>query len=161
MVCLTRALGSRGACKALAFGLGWFDSNVGHDEKGEETQGSDGTLLAPDWTGTGLLSRTEGVRVPSTARHELQALLAKLPALTRRNRVRFPGGSRWEISMKCSACGGPFHPATGHYHQEDVAICGPCIRHFLDWLKGHTAQRRRGFDFYAAAATSIKPDARG
>ena len=27
---------------------------------------------------------------------------------------------------KCFSCGGPFHPATGHYHRPDVPVCGPC-----------------------------------
>ena len=58
--------------------------------------------------------------------------------------------------QKCFACGGPFHPATGHYHRPDVAICGRCARSFLSWLKGHTKRRWGGHDFYAEAATSIK-----
>jgi hypothetical protein len=58
--------------------------------------------------------------------------------------------------QRCFACGGPFHPATGHYHRPDVAICGRCARSFLSWLKGHTKRRWGGHDFYAEAATSIK-----
>ena len=58
--------------------------------------------------------------------------------------------------MKCSSCPGPFRPATGHYWRPDVPVCGPCFRHFLEWMKGHTRQRRRGHDFYEEAQTSIK-----
>jgi hypothetical protein len=62
-------------------------------------------------------------------------------------------------SEKCSACGGPFHPATGHYHQADVRVCGPCMRHFVDWVKTHTKGKygHPKSSFYDAAATSIKP----
>lgn len=59
--------------------------------------------------------------------------------------------------MKCFACGGPYHPASGHaWTAFGVVYCGPCARHFLTWMKGHVAQRRRGFDFYGEAATSIR-----
>ena len=80
--------------------------------------------------------------------------------------VRFPGGSRRdnerkevavETKTKCFSCGGPFHPATGHYHRPDVPVCGPCTKRFVAWLKGHTKRRWGGKDFYAHAATSIKP----
>ena len=58
---------------------------------------------------------------------------------------------------RCFSCGGPFHPATGHYHRPDVPICGACTRRFVRWLKGHTRRRWGGHDFYAEAATSIRP----
>lgn len=58
--------------------------------------------------------------------------------------------------MSCVVCKGPFHPASGHVWGNDVSVCGPCIRHFFDWVKEHTHPRRKGPDFYAAAATSIK-----
>lgn len=61
------------------------------------------------------------------------------------------------MGERCKQCGGPFHPASGHYHAPDVPICGPCIRRFITWMKGHTHRRSSGADFYAAAATSIKP----
>lgn len=64
--------------------------------------------------------------------------------------------------MSCSACHGPFHPATGHAHSERTQLCGPCAREFMDWVrvrtrprKGHVGRSGPG-DFYAAAATSIK-----
>ena len=59
----------------------------------------------------------------------------------------------------CFCCGGPFHPATGHYHQPDVPVCGACTRRFVRWLKGHLKRRWGGHEFYAEAATSIRPGA--
>lgn len=35
----------------------------------------------------------------------------------------------------CSACGGTFHPATGHRHSEKVVLCGVCARDFMEWIK--------------------------
>jgi len=64
-------------------------------------------------------------------------------------------------SEKCSACGGPFHPETGHYTSghDDVRVCGPCTHHFVDWLKTHTRRPygSKETPFYEAAKTSIKP----
>jgi hypothetical protein len=58
--------------------------------------------------------------------------------------------------VTCFACGGPFHPASGHVWPNGAEYCGPCIRHFFDWAKRHAAGRRKGADFYAEAATSIR-----
>lgn len=58
---------------------------------------------------------------------------------------------------KCIACGAPYHPATGHLHQENAPICGSCAKHFVAWLKSHTKRKWGGEDFYEAAKTSIKP----
>lgn len=60
-------------------------------------------------------------------------------------------------STKCIACGGPYHPSTGHLHQADAPVCGPCTKHFVTWLKSHTKRKWGGEDFYEAAKTSIKP----
>lgn len=69
--------------------------------------------------------------------------------------------------MKCSACQGPYHPATGHYFAEDFVLCGPCAISFKDWLKGrmgamqarlknkHTGTRMEE-SFHDAAMKSIK-----
>jgi hypothetical protein len=62
------------------------------------------------------------------------------------------------MEEECSACKGPFHPATGHYHTENVKICGPCAKHFVSWLKGHLKRRWGGKVFYEHAETSIKAD---
>jgi hypothetical protein len=66
-----------------------------------------------------------------------------------------------EPGPKCSACGGPFHPETGHHPpgHDDVRVCGPCTHHFVDWLKVHTKGKygHPKASFYDAAATSIKP----
>lgn len=63
--------------------------------------------------------------------------------------------------MKC-ACGTPWHPATGHVlsrKESDLilVLCGPCARDFIEFLKREGMKaRRRGKDFAAAAATSIR-----
>jgi hypothetical protein len=59
---------------------------------------------------------------------------------------------------KCFACGGPYHPASGHLFREfDVAYCGACYRPFLTWMKGHLNRRWSKGKFYEEAATSIRP----
>ena len=60
--------------------------------------------------------------------------------------------------MRCFACGGPYHPASGHLFREfeGVAYCGRCTRYFFGWVKGHTKRRWGGQDFYEAAATSVR-----
>lgn len=68
-------------------------------------------------------------------------------------------------SPKCSSCGGPFHPDTGHHPEghDDVNVCGPCARHFISWLKQHLRRPygSKETPFYDAAATSIKPGMKG
>ena len=59
--------------------------------------------------------------------------------------------------MRCFACGGPYHPATGHLFQIDIAYCGACYRPFLQWFKGRMNMVCRKHRFYDAAATSIRP----
>ena len=59
--------------------------------------------------------------------------------------------------MRCFACHGPYHPASGHLWAPDVAYCGPCYRHFIGWAKKHVARRWSGEAFYAHAWTSVVP----
>lgn len=59
--------------------------------------------------------------------------------------------------MKCFACGGPYHPATGNLFRPDVAYCGRCYRHFLEYLKTRFYRRKERPDFIAEAVTSIRP----
>lgn len=40
--------------------------------------------------------------------------------------------------MECAACGGAAHPATGCQYTETMIVCGPCVRRFWRWAKGHT-----------------------
>jgi hypothetical protein len=63
------------------------------------------------------------------------------------------------VSEKCSACKGPFHPATGHQPIDGVKVCGPCTHRLVDWLKVHTRMPygSKETPFYEAAKTSIKP----
>jgi hypothetical protein len=62
-----------------------------------------------------------------------------------------------EQSPRCSQCGGPFHPATGHQDERfKVQFCGACYRPFVKWLSGHTKRKWGGANFYEEAATSIK-----
>jgi hypothetical protein len=59
--------------------------------------------------------------------------------------------------VRCFACGGPYHEASGHaFPGLGIAYCGPCIRHFMAWYRKHTSPRK-GPDFYAEAATSNRP----
>lgn len=44
---------------------------------------------------------------------------------------------------RCSACGGPFHPSTGHAWTESIQICGPCARDFVIWIKSREASMGR------------------
>ena len=62
-------------------------------------------------------------------------------------------------SEKCSACKGPFHPATGHQPIEGVHVCGPCTHRLVEWLVQHTRRPygSKETPFYEAAKTSIKP----
>lgn len=57
---------------------------------------------------------------------------------------------------KCSACGGPYHEATGHVHSDKTRLCGTCAKDYKNWVKGHTNGRWGGVKFYDHAATSIK-----
>lgn len=60
-------------------------------------------------------------------------------------------------AVRCFACGGPYHPASGHLWREFMAAyCGPCYRHFIAWMKGHMHRKWAGADFYAEALTSVR-----
>jgi hypothetical protein len=61
--------------------------------------------------------------------------------------------------LRCFACGGPYHPSTGHLFREypGVAYCGACYRPFLKWMKGHLNRRWGKQKFYEEAVTSIRP----
>jgi hypothetical protein len=57
----------------------------------------------------------------------------------------------------CSACGGPYHPATGHRASEGTRWCGPCTRDFVQMLVGFTRRRWHGVRFYEHA--TVPPEA--
>jgi hypothetical protein len=57
--------------------------------------------------------------------------------------------------MRCSACGAPYHPATGHIFSERTRLCGACARAWVAWLRQQLARRWGGLRFYEYAATSI------
>lgn len=59
--------------------------------------------------------------------------------------------------MRCFACGGPYHPASGHIFSEDVVYCGACYRPFVAFMKSRFYQREDEPDFIAEAMTSIRP----
>lgn len=67
-------------------------------------------------------------------------------------------GAPVEGAVRCFACGGPYHEATGHAWRgfDDVAYCGPCYRRWLVFFKSHTKRKWNKGDFYAEAATSIR-----
>jgi len=66
--------------------------------------------------------------------------------------------------MRCAACYGPYHPATGHMLTSTMVLCGPCARDFCAWLKRRMAQmdhgtkKSKGAAFSTAAALSIHGD---
>jgi hypothetical protein len=65
----------------------------------------------------------------------------------------------------CSACGGPYHPATGHRWTESMVLCGRCALDWKAWLKAREAAMNRikngcTMSFAQAAITSIRPDGR-
>ena len=59
--------------------------------------------------------------------------------------------------MRCSACGAPYHEATGHRHSAQTRLCGACAKAWLRWLKANMSRRWGGLRFYDHAATSIRP----
>lgn len=36
---------------------------------------------------------------------------------------------------RCFACGGPYHPSTGHVLSKKAALCGPCAIDFYKWYR--------------------------
>lgn len=63
--------------------------------------------------------------------------------------------------MKCSACGGTFHPATGHVLSDKMQLCGLRAKDFWRWMKGRMgamSSTRRGDkeSFAEAASKSVK-----
>lgn len=61
--------------------------------------------------------------------------------------------------LRCFACGGPYHEASGHHFAapfDDVVYCGACYRPFVAWMKGHLNRRWSKHRFYDEAATSIR-----
>lgn len=69
------------------------------------------------------------------------------------------GKSCEHVAHPCSACGGPYHPATGHAWTKDTVLCQKCARYYMQWVRENagTKAKRRGDDFSTAALTSIKP----
>jgi hypothetical protein len=59
--------------------------------------------------------------------------------------------------MRCFACGGPYHPASGHVFADEIVYCGACYRPFIEFMKSRFYRRSKGPDFIAEAVTSIRP----
>ena len=53
--------------------------------------------------------------------------------------------------MCCTACGGVYHPDTGHRFTETAVLCGPCTRDMVKFVKGRMALTMRGARFYEHA----------
>lgn len=51
----------------------------------------------------------------------------------------------------CSACGGPFHPATGHQPKEGGRWCGPCAREAVQMMVETRHRWCNGEKFYQHA----------
>ncbi len=61
--------------------------------------------------------------------------------------------------MECFSCHGPYHEATGDWDPKfEIARCGPCMKRFIHWLKGHLNRKWSKHVFYEHAATSIRAD---
>jgi len=63
-------------------------------------------------------------------------------------------------NQKCSACGGAFHPATGHAWTANLVLCHRCALDWMKWLRRRQAQfsvGRKGCktSFISAALTSV------
>jgi len=66
--------------------------------------------------------------------------------------------------MRCAACGGVAHPATGCQYGPKTLICGPCTRRAWEWIKKHTKETKRvgpkgskcRVSFYEAAGRKVK-----
>ena len=57
------------------------------------------------------------------------------------------------VTIRCFACGGPYHPATGHLGREFmVPYCGTCTCHFFAWVKSQMRRKWGKMDFYVEAA---------
>lgn len=55
----------------------------------------------------------------------------------------------------CTACKGPFHPATGHQPSPNQRWCGPCSKDFVKFLKQHSSRRWGGERFYDHATVPV------
>lgn len=59
--------------------------------------------------------------------------------------------------MRCAACNGTAHPATGCQYTPTMLVCGPCVRRFWAWARVHTnamkrvGQTKKFVSFYEAA----------
>lgn len=72
-------------------------------------------------------------------------------------RVRYDPQRRLP-SMTCSACRGPYHPATGHRHSDKTVLCGPCARDWLKFFRGHVNRRWGKMKFYDYAVSRTPKD---
>lgn len=65
------------------------------------------------------------------------------------------GSSMWcwneDPDGACTMCGGPFHPATGHWASEKRHWCGPCTRSMVQMLKEMQPRRWGKVRFYDLA----------
>lgn len=61
-------------------------------------------------------------------------------------------------SQKCSACGGAFHPATGHAWTANLVLCHSCTQDWMKWLRRRQSQfsavRKGGTTSFMDAALS-------
>lgn len=132
-----------------------FDSLAAHDEKGEQTHGHRRrSPLAPDRTGSSLLSCNAWVRSPPAARQRVQSFDGEARGSYPHEFGSIPNGPT-KGTTRCLQCKGPFHPATGHMYAKDVGVCGACFRPFVAFYKGRMSLRKDGNRFADAAATSI------
>lgn len=53
--------------------------------------------------------------------------------------------------MKCTMCGGPWHPATGHWESDRRHWCKGCTLGMIKLLKEYLPRRWGGVKFYEHA----------
>ncbi len=55
------------------------------------------------------------------------------------------------MSLTCTMCKGPFHPALGHWVSEKQHWCGACTRGMIKFLKSMLVRKWGGLKFYEHA----------
>ncbi len=56
------------------------------------------------------------------------------------------------VTLPCSFCGAPWHPATGCYYGPRIRSCYRCTVEFWVWFRRHQHARSGRPDFYGAAS---------
>lgn len=61
--------------------------------------------------------------------------------------------------MRCFACKGVYHEASGHLLVRELPYCGPCYRHWLAWFRSLSRRwEETGFYKHALVSCSAQPN---